>query len=123
MRILTALLGLLLPAASLAAKSKASDAVFQQYNKKGLSSVPIELDDRSFADLSTTPRDYGFVACLTALGAQFGCGICQTFDPEWKTLGKSWKKADKQGEKRMVFGTLDFTNGRQTFQSVRSIIL
>lgn len=55
---------------------------------------------------------------LTALEARFGCQLCRDFQPEWELLAKSWTKADKKGESRLVYGTLDFTDGKGTFQSL-----
>lgn len=56
---------------------------------------------------------------LTALETRFGCQLCQEFAPEWEVLGRSWTRGDKAGESRLIFGTLDFADGRETFISVR----
>jgi oligosaccharyltransferase complex subunit gamma len=37
-------------------------------------------------------------------------------------LAKSWTRGDKKGESRLVYGTLDFVDGKGTFQSVRQRI-
>lgn len=118
MRVAQLVAGLLLPIAVFAAKAKDPSSVFARYHKKATSSTPITLDDHSFSTIASTPRDYGFAVCLTALAAQFGCKACQDFDPEWSILGKSWMKAGIAEDHRMLIGTLDFLDGRQTFQSV-----
>jgi oligosaccharyltransferase complex subunit gamma len=44
--------------------------------------------------------------------------LCREFQPEWELLAKSWTKGDKKSESRLVYGTLDFTDGKATFQGV-----
>lgn len=44
--------------------------------------------------------------------------MCHEFQPEWDLLVKSWTKGDKRGDSKLVFGTLDFLDGKGTFQSV-----
>lgn len=118
MRVLQALTALLLPLTALAAKKPTTDR-FQNFHSKQLSAAgPLKLDDDSYNQLTKAPRDYSVAVLLTALEARFGCGLCQEFQPEWELLGRSWAKGDKAGESRLVFGTLDFVNGKQTFQSV-----
>lgn len=120
MRVISILTAALLPFTALAAK-KATGDKFKDYNSKQLSaSGPIKLDDKSYAELTKTPRDYSVAVLLTALEARFGCGLCNDFQPEWELLGKTWAKGDKEGEGRLVFGTLDFIDGKNTFQSVSS---
>lgn len=82
----------------------------------------MKLDDASYEELTKTPRDYSAVVLLTALEARFGCNLCKEFQPEWEILGKSWTRGDKAGESRVLFGTLDFTDGKATFQKVRSTL-
>ena len=55
---------------------------------------------------------------VTALEARFGCSLCNDFQPEWEMLAKAWTKGDKEMESRLIFGTLDFADGKNTFQSV-----
>jgi oligosaccharyltransferase complex subunit gamma len=95
-----------------------SAARFKKYHTKSLSSAPLKLDDASFEELTTTPRDYTAVVLLTAMPAQFGCQLCKEFQPEFDILGKSWIGGDKKGESKVVFGTLDFPDGKGTFQKV-----
>lgn len=111
----------LLPLASLAAKSSSADR-FDKFNAKQLSAAgSVRLDDKSYGDLTKTPRDYSVAVLLTALEARFGCGLCNDFQPEWELLARSWSRGDREGEGRLVFGTLDFLDGKGTFQSVSDI--
>jgi oligosaccharyltransferase complex subunit gamma len=120
MRWLQVLTASLLPFTALAAKKSSTGDRFQDYRAKALSTGhPIKLDDPSYAQMTKSPRDYGVAVLLTALETRFGCALCREFQPEWDLLGKSWMKGDKDGKTRLVFGTLDFTDGKNTFQSVR----
>ncbi|KAF4636992.1 hypothetical protein G7Y89_g1092 [Cudoniella acicularis] len=117
MHFLKGLLLSLLPAAAFAAKKPAVDK-FQQFHAKALSSAPLKLDDAVYTQLTSAPRDYSVAVLLTALESRFGCVLCREFQPEWDLLSRSWTKGDKQGDSRLVFGTLDFTDGKNTFQSL-----
>lgn len=119
MRLLQLLTASLLPFTALAAK-KASGDRFADFHSKS-SSGPLKLDDASYAQLTEAPRDYSIAVLLTALETRFGCVLCREFQPEWELLGKSWAKGDKQGKSRLVFGTLDFVDGKNTFQKVRTL--
>lgn len=92
--------------------------VFEEYHAKSQSSAPLRLDDASYDQLTATPRNHSTVVLLTALEARFGCKLCRDFQPEWDLLGKSWAKGDKRGETRILLGTLDFADGKGTFQKV-----
>ncbi|KNG50688.1 magnesium transporter protein 1 precursor [Stemphylium lycopersici] len=108
----------LLPFTALAAKKPIGDR-FNDARAKSLSTGrPLKLDDASYAQLTKSPRDYGVAVLLTALEARFGCVLCRAFQPEWDLLGNSWMKGDKNGQTRMVFGTLDFVDGKNVFQSM-----
>jgi oligosaccharyltransferase complex subunit gamma len=115
MRTSTLLSTLLLPLTILAAKKESGDRFTDALSK----SYPIKLDDTKFQKLTAGPRDYASVVLLTALEPRFGCAACRDFQPEWELLAKSWQKGDKAGESRVVFSTLDFADGKGTFQSVR----
>ncbi|KAH8596398.1 hypothetical protein B0O99DRAFT_651606 [Bisporella sp. PMI_857] len=117
MHFLKALIISLLPLAVLGAKKPAPDK-FQTYHSKALSSAPLKLDDSIYGKLTTAPRDYSAAVLLTALESRFGCALCQDFQPEWDLLSKSWTRGDKKGESRLIFGTLDFSDGKSTFQSL-----
>lgn len=118
MKLLTLATAALLPFTALAAK-KATGERFADFHSKQVSkSAPIKLDDKSYADLTKTPRDYSVAVLLTALEARFGCQLCNDFQPEWDLLARSWTKGDKKGDTRLIYGTLDFTDGKNTFQSV-----
>lgn len=126
---LTSLLGCL--SLTNAAKSSSSSAQkskklspqerFQLYHGKATASssaAPIKLVQASYAELVSTPRDYSVVALLTAMDARYGCQLCREQQPEWELLARSWTNGDKKGEGRVVFGTLDFNDGREVFMGV-----
>ena len=118
MKLLSLFTAALLPFTALAAKKPSGD-LFQKYNAKQLSaSGSFKLDDKSYGQLTKAPRDYSVAVLLTALEARFGCGLCNDFQPEYDLLARSWSKGDKAGEGRLLFGTLDFLDGKATFQSV-----
>lgn len=93
-------------------------ATFDKYLAKSISSAPLKLNDASYEELTAVPRNHTTIVLLTALGAQFGCQLCRDFQPEWEVVGKSWVKGDRAGDTRVLFGTLDFSNGKETFQKV-----
>ncbi|KAF2664809.1 oligosaccharyl transferase subunit gamma [Microthyrium microscopicum] len=106
---LSLLSGLLLaPLTVLAAKSEGYTAALKQ-------TFPIKLTDNTFSSLTSTPRDHATMLLLTAMDAKFGCKACQEFQPEWDVLARSWQKGDRSGATNLVFATLDFADGRQTF--------
>ena len=125
MKLLQAVTAALLPFSVLAAKKPSSQQDrFSTYNQQQLSAAgPVKLNDKSYNDLTKAPRDYSVAVLLTALEARFGCNLCNEFQPEWELLAKQWSRGDKSGEGRLVFGTLDFGDGKSTFQSVCTTIL
>lgn len=102
---------------ALAARHSSAEK-FQTYHGRSLSSTPLEIDDTIYEDLTSTPRDYSVAVLLTATEAKYGCKLCRDVAPEWEIVAKSWNKGDKKGESRMLFSTLDFSNGKKTFQKV-----
>jgi oligosaccharyltransferase complex subunit gamma len=122
MHILKTLIVSLLPLTALGAKKPAADK-FQLFHSKALASAPLKLDDFSYEQLTAGPRDYSVAVLLTAMESRFGCQLCREFQPEWDLLSKSWTKGDKQGDSRLIYGTLDFTDAKNTFQSVRVMLL
>ncbi|KAH8902761.1 OST3/OST6 family protein [Coniochaeta sp. PMI_546] len=115
MRWLQGLLSVSLLSAGVLGAKKSTEERFKEYHTKGLSSAPVKLNDATYKDLTGVPRDYTGVVLLTALEARFGCELCRQFQPEWELLSRSWTKGDKKGDSRVVFGTLDFSDGRETF--------
>jgi len=101
----------------LAASKPAADG-FKSFHSKSISSGPIELDDTSYDRITSAPRDYTIAVLLTALESKYGCQLCRDFQPEWELIVKSYNKGDKKGEGRLLFGTLDFSKGKATFQKV-----
>jgi oligosaccharyltransferase complex subunit gamma len=80
--------------------------------------APIDLDDTVYDELTSAPRDYHVAILLTALEARYGCILCREFQSEWELIAKSWNKADQTGGTKLLFGTLDFNSGKNTFQRV-----
>ncbi|PQE09217.1 ost3 ost6 family protein [Rutstroemia sp. NJR-2017a BBW] len=95
MHFLKALVVSLLPIAALGATKKPAVDTFERFHTKSLTSTPLKLDDSVFDKLTSAPRDYTVAVLLTA-----------------------WVKGDKQGESRLLYGTLDFMDGKGTFQSL-----
>ena len=120
MRLLQVLTAALLPLTSLAAKKATGDRFLDLYSKQASNAAPVKLDDKLYDEVTKAPRNYSAAILLTALEARFGCSLCNEFQPEWDLLAKSWTKGDKEMESRLIFGTLDFVDGKNTFQSVRS---
>jgi hypothetical protein len=105
---------------ALAAQSSPSQDRFEKYQALSRSS-PVDLESSSFAELTTAPRDYYAVVLLTALDARYGCVMCREFDPEWNLMARSWNKGSKPDDLKVVFGTLDFDNGKAVFQKVSNL--
>jgi oligosaccharyltransferase complex subunit gamma len=119
MRLLpTLLLTLLGTAASAAKPKKTPQERFSLYHTKSLASAPVKLRDPAYRELRGAPRDYSVAVLLTAMDSRYGCQLCREFQPEWDLLARSWTAGDKKGESRIVFGTLDFSDGREVFMSV-----
>ncbi|KAL7623233.1 oligosaccharyl transferase subunit ost3/OST6 [Parahypoxylon ruwenzoriense] len=118
MRWLPLLLSFALPFGSQAAKKSSSVDRFSDFLAKSQASSPLKLTDSSYKKLTSAPRDYSSAVLLTALDARYGCQLCNEFQPEWDVLAKSWIKGDKNGDSRLIFGTLDFSNGRDIFLSL-----
>lgn len=85
--------------------------------------TPLDLDDSTYEDLTSKPRDYHVAILLTALEARYGCTLCRDFQPEWDLVARSWNKGSKPDGIKMLFGTLDFNRGKNTFQKVSPTIL
>ncbi len=117
MRFLRSLLSFAVLATGVAAAKKSSTERFDEFHAKQ-SSTPLKLKESTYKTLTSTPRDYSVAVLLTAADARFSCQLCREFQPEWDLLGKSWAKGDKAGNSRLIFGTLDFVDGREIFMSV-----
>ena len=99
---------------------RTSVGTFVKYHARSQSLAPLRLDDASYDEVTASPRNHSVVVLLTALEARFGCQLCRDFQPEWDLLGKSWAKGDRHGDSRILLGTLDFADGKGTFQKVLS---
>lgn len=93
----------------------AKSNIFEDYRKQ---SFPIKITDANFKQVTSAPRDHATVVLLTAMDNRFGCAACREFQPEWDFLSRSWQKGDKKGESRVLFTTVDFSEGRETFTSL-----
>lgn len=92
---------------------------FERYRSLSRS-APIELNDSSYEEITSKPRDYHVAVLLTAADARYGCILCREFQPEWELIARSWNKSPKPDGLQMLFGTLDFSDGKGTFQKVSS---
>lgn len=108
----------LLPLAVLAVNRETSR--FGKLHTRSLSTAPLKLDDAAFEEITFAPRDYSALILLTAMPAQFGCQLCRQFQPEFDILSRSWISGDRKGDTRVLFGALDFPDGKSTFQKVSS---
>ncbi|WEW55610.1 oligosaccharyl transferase subunit ost3/OST6 [Emydomyces testavorans] len=91
---------------------------FSQYQYLSKSYLPIDLDDSSYIDIVSKPRDYHTAILLTAVESRYGCQLCRDLQPEWDLLAKSWNKASRDLSTRLLFGTLDFDQGKAVFQKL-----
>ncbi|KAF9887568.1 Oligosaccharide translocation protein rft1 [Aspergillus nanangensis] len=80
--------------------------------------APIELDDASYGEITASPRDYYVSVLLTATESRYGCILCREFQPEWELISRSWNKGSKPDGLKMLLATLDFNNGKGTFQKL-----
>lgn len=103
----------------LAQVTAAKQDKFAEFHTLSQSSTPLKLDDAVYSELTSAPRNYSAAVLLTALEARFGCQLCRDAQPEWDLLARSWERGDRRGESRIIFGTLDFADGKNTFQKVR----
>ena len=116
--MLNFLIASLLSVGALAAK-KTNDSKFANFHSQAVAAGgPLEIDDNAFDQITASSRDYSAAILLTAREAKFGCQLCRDFDPEWKIIAQSWQKSDKKGEQKMLFATLDFAQGRNSFAKV-----
>lgn len=99
-----------------AVSARKANSAFDVYVKKP---APVVLNEQQYEEITSAPRDYYAAVILTALDAKYACGICREFQPEWDIIGKSWHK---KGDHRVLFGTLDFDQGRNVFMKVRTIV-
>ncbi|QVM12266.1 oligosaccharyl transferase subunit ost3/OST6 [Coccidioides posadasii str. Silveira] len=90
---------------------------FTQFSSLPKSLLPIQLDDSSYNEIVSDPRDYHVAILLTAVEARYGCQLCRDMQPEWDLLAKSWNKASHPST-RLLFGTLDFDQGKAVFQKL-----
>jgi len=117
MKLWTALFLLLSVVSGVLSASPDKFAKYQSLSRSG----PVDLDSASYEDLTSAPRDYYAAVILTATDSRFGCLLCRDFEPEWNLIARSWNKGPKQDDLKVVFGTLDFDNGKAVFQKVGTV--
>ena len=100
-----------------AAKPKPAVDTFEKYSALSRSG-PADLDTAAYEELTAAPRDYYAAVILTAKDVRFGCVLCREFVPEWDLISRSWNKGKKLDDLKVVFGTLDFDEGKAVFQKV-----
>ncbi|KAL8349872.1 hypothetical protein RB601_001546 [Gaeumannomyces tritici] len=118
MRFLSVLVASLVSAGGALAAKKAAVDRFQDFRTKSQAQNPVKLDDNLYSRLTNSKRDYSAAVLLTAMDARYGCQLCREFQPEWELLARSWFKGDKKAESRLIYATLDFSDGRDTFMSL-----
>ncbi|KAG0147771.1 hypothetical protein CROQUDRAFT_655784 [Cronartium quercuum f. sp. fusiforme G11] len=101
-----------------AAKGPKPDRVSKliSLTKAGKGVVP--LNDKLFEELVAGPRNYSITVVLTALGSQFQCVPCQTFEVEYNLIAKQWAKQPQSIRESHFFAVLDFKEGKGTFQKL-----
>jgi len=78
-----------------------------------------KLDSQSFVKSLESPRDYGMVVLLTALGDQYKCVPCKEFDPEFRLVASSYHRKNDKSD--LFFGHLDFEDGQAVFQQMNIV--
>jgi len=78
----------------------------------------IKLNSAEFEAITAADRDWSVVVQLTALGNEFKCAPCLTFDPNFRTVAKAWTKVPKAEREGHFFATLDFADGQSVFRSL-----
>ncbi|KAJ5782193.1 hypothetical protein N7457_003967 [Penicillium paradoxum] len=116
MKLWTAIFLLLSVVSGVVSGSSTTDkfARYQSLSRSGA----VDLDSISYEDLTSAPRDYFAVVILTATDTRFGCLLCREFEPEWDLIAQSWNKGTKPDDLKVVFGTLDFDDGKAVFQKL-----
>ncbi|CAG8489165.1 3403_t:CDS:2 [Paraglomus brasilianum] len=78
----------------------------------------VDLDSDLFEEFVAKPRNYSFVALLTAMDSRINCIPCREFDPEFRLVAKTWKQIGNPVD-RIYFGLLDFNNGKTIFNKLK----
>ncbi|ODQ81088.1 hypothetical protein BABINDRAFT_160498, partial [Babjeviella inositovora NRRL Y-12698] len=75
----------------------------------------IHADDHLFKQLFYGARkDYYLATVYTAVHPQFGCSLCGSFDPSFRTVAASWN-LERPDSEELFFVILDFSVNEQTF--------
>ncbi|ORX83801.1 hypothetical protein BCR32DRAFT_266755 [Anaeromyces robustus] len=75
----------------------------------------INLNEKYFDLLLTTPRDYHTIVLATATSPQIKCEPCRELLPEFLAVANSWNQKDK----RVYFAIIDYQNGRNIFKKLK----
>lgn len=118
MRFLASILSTCLLIGGALAKQKPSAQRYEEFSLLSRTTTPVILNEATYKSLTTAPRDYSVAMLLTAHEARLGCQMCREFQPEFDLVSKSWLNGDKKRESRLIFGMLDFAEGRDIFISV-----
>lgn len=109
--------------ASAANKSKFHDLA--ERSKDGIIKLDSALYEELLAPEATAGggkgRDYAVAVVLTALPVEMQCEPCRKFDPIFREEAASWKRSPRETRDDLFFGVLDFADGQQVFQKVRTL--
>lgn len=111
------LLSVVIPFIFLATSTVAVSGKLEKFQRLSRASS-VALNDSLYDELTSKPRDYYTAVVFTATEARFGCTLCREFQPEWELIAQTFNKGPKSEGLDMVFGTLDFLNGRNAFQKL-----
>ncbi|POW03895.1 hypothetical protein PSHT_11498 [Puccinia striiformis] len=100
-------------ASLLATANDTSIAKLVALTKAGNGLAP--LNDKLYDEIFSAPRNFSLTLVLTALGSQFQCQPCQTFDTEYQLLARQWIKQPQHIRNSHFFAMLDFKEGKNTF--------
>ncbi|OAX85197.1 hypothetical protein ACJ72_00426 [Emergomyces africanus] len=117
MRVLSIFSALICLVISLSAAKSTVDK-YTAYRALAKSGTSIILEDSTYDDLTSRPRDYHVAVLLTAGDVKYGCQLCREVQPEWDLLARSWNKGVQEDTPRLLFATLDFSRGKKTFQNL-----
>jgi oligosaccharyltransferase complex subunit gamma len=91
-----------------------------EYDSKSLAKLVgsdglIKLNDNTFADIVTGPRDYAIAVLLTAAAPQFGCAFCHVIGPQFAKVARSWHDENPSGD-GLFFAIADLPDNQQIYQ-------
>ncbi|KAF9518188.1 hypothetical protein BS47DRAFT_1338444 [Hydnum rufescens UP504] len=78
----------------------------------------IKLNSAEFEAITASNRDWSVAVVFTALGNEFKCAPCHTFDPNYRAVAKAWSKVSQPQRDSHFFASLDFADGQTVFRSL-----